>query len=100
MAHWHDFNPWAHDLVYLASLEEAEALSDRDAEHWLRQSQISGTPGKLDAYLLRDGPLSRGPREFNLGIRWGKEPEEYFSPWIKDTDLAMQLWLKYGGDPR
>lgn len=101
MAHWHDFNPWAADLIYLPSLEEAAALtngpSDKMIEWWLKESKLHGTLGKLDPYLLRDGPLSRGPREMHLGIRWGKEPWEYFSPHVEHQERALELFLKYGG---
>jgi hypothetical protein len=116
MAHWHDFNPWSKELIYLPSLEEAaecclvggETLqeangqvvpytAERLIDHWLHTSQIYGTPGKLDAYLLRDGPLSRGPREMHCGVRWGAQPEQYFSPWVKNQARALELFRKYGG---
>lgn len=114
MAHWHDYNPWATELVYLPSLEEAAAcaaggtigLGDGTSlpydteylvKHWLHTSAIRGTAGKLDAYLLRDGPLSRGRREMHLGIRFGKEPEEYHSPMVQNQALALELYHKYGG---
>lgn len=76
MAHWHDFNPWAAELCYIPSLEEAAALvyekSDRIADlvsHW---KQSGGN--KLDAYILSQPSGWRA-----LGIRFGKEPEQYFS---------------------
>jgi len=115
MAHWHDFNPWASELVYLPSLEEAAQciaggeITDLGSgvkylydipyivERWQEQSVLYGTPGKLDAYLLRDGPRSQRKREMHLGVRWGKEPEEYFSPYIRHQALALELYFKYGG---
>ena len=119
MAHWHDFNPWAHELVYLPTLEEAARVCTREGDtirltdgnvvphdvafkvkHWLDQSIRYDTPGKLDAYLLCDGPLSirwAGPREFHCGVRWGREREQYFSPMVQDEALAKALFLKYGG---
>jgi hypothetical protein len=113
MAHWHDFNPWAAELVYLPSLEEAAlcceggmiSVDDKSVPydvqfivtHWLHQSVLCETAGKLDAYLLRDGPLSKGERYMHLGVRWGKEPEEYFSPHVCHQEYALMLYLKYGG---
>jgi hypothetical protein len=107
MAHWHDFNPWAAELIYLPSLEEAQSVCvpDGQIERWLHTSKLYGTPGKLDAYLLRDGPLSRHTREMHLGVRYGPEGSQYFSPYVPGGGemyenmqaKALELYFKYGG---
>jgi hypothetical protein len=99
MAHWHDFNPWATEVVYIPSLEEIAACLERpeqQIQRWKEQAvRYNGDERLLDAYILRDGIRAR-VRECHVGIRWGKSPEQYFSPYVADQSIALLLWKKFG----
>lgn len=91
MAHWHDFNPWADNVIYLPDLAELSACLNPDQplsqlERWERERDAR----LLDAYIL---PQPDG--QHSCGIRWGKEGEEYYSPYI-DPYIASLLISKYG----
>lgn len=112
MAHWHDFNPWANSIVYIPSLEElAECVAggtihilaenktvpynvDYLVEHWQNEARIMGTPNKLDAYIL---PQPNG--DHSVGVRYGKEASEYFSPMNRNKEKTQELLNKYKGRP-
>lgn len=83
MAHWHDFNPWATHLIYVPSIAEA-----KDAQYENYVFHYYGVA--VDAYIL-----AQPSGQHSLGIRYGKEPEDYLSPPIAQ-DKAEQLIKKYG----
>lgn len=82
MAHWHDFNPWAANLVYLPSILEAlgEAAENRIFADYGQQ---------VDLYLLRSPEGAH-----SCGIRYGRELHEYLSPAINAAH-AETLLRKY-----
>jgi hypothetical protein len=98
--HFHDFNPWANTLIYLPDLEEfLEALPDDEVRVYSEegtsriarnrtqyQNQITSLK-KYDLYVLKDG---------ELGVRFGKEGNQYLSPY-SDKEKAKALWAKYSG---
>ena len=89
MAHWHDYNPWANTVVYLPDIDELSACLDplnptKHKDRWLERGN------KLDAYLL---PQPSGYHD--IGIRYGKEGSEYYSPYCHPA-MARLLLLKYG----
>lgn len=95
MAHWHDFNPWAAELIYIPNEYDAawmiqhSVIPSEEIEAWYKRSP------KIDIYMLYDGPLTQGfTREHHLGIRYGKEEREYIPPYI-DQRRARLVWKKY-----
>jgi hypothetical protein len=113
MAHFHDFNPWADRIVYVPNLEEFAACLDiigksclriypggreqrfimtvkREIANWRLASKHRGNRGKLDAYIL---PQPSGSH--SVGIRYGKEPSEYYSPEPNQAKIK-KLLNKYG----
>ncbi len=92
MAHWHDFNPWSCKAIYLPDLEELVHCLYPQGRHPVSPFDILAqwqSHKKLDAYLL---PQSEG--QFLCGLRYGKEPHEYYSPLI-DRFIGQLLFDKY-----
>ena len=113
MAHWHDFNPWAAEIVYLPSMEEfalchgglnkiwdcsatggsAEELMTMDKliDHMLNNARIKQdtTDPKVDPYILPQ-PTGR----HSLGLRIGPNPEDYHSPDC-NREIAAYFIRKY-----
>lgn len=90
MAHWHDFNPWAAVLVYLPDLDELSACLDpadprRQIKRWEKERGLT----TLDAYII---PTPSAV--YSCGIRWGAEPESYYSPYINPY-IGSLLVTKY-----
>jgi hypothetical protein len=93
MAHWHDFNPWAAHLIYVPDLEEfidAVGYSEDKRRELLKYWQSAG---KIDCYVLPSLKLAHGHHE--MGIRYGKEGQEYSSPY-GNHDKLQKLIDKYG----
>lgn len=89
MAHWHDHNPWANEIVYLPDIEELSHCLDPHRP--LRLINTIASYGKrFDAYIL---PSPTGYH--SCGIRFGAEGHEYLSPPI-DRFIADLLLSKYG----
>jgi len=93
MAHWHDFNPWAAEVVYLPNLEELSAClcpaePSRQVKRWL-----SNHGNKLDAYIL---PSPTG--QHSCGVRYGVDGGDYYSPHINPY-IADLLLSKYRSKP-
>ena len=89
MAHWHDFNPWADRLIYVPDLEEfLECLYYPDnAQHY--RDKCTHYYDKVDAYiLLQPSGMHSG------GIRYGREGNEYLSPYMNSAALE-RLARKY-----
>lgn len=86
MAHWHDNNPWSAHLVYISEPGELEALTE--GRYSLDELQKQGHP-KLDIYLIPNFSFYH-----SLGIRYGREPNEYYSPWA-NQEIAERLLWKY-----
>jgi hypothetical protein len=86
VAHWHEHNPWADDVVYIP-LELAASFCRyswpwRDTvQHWRQYGN------KLDAYIL---PQPSGLH--CLGVRFGPEGPDYISAY-GDEDL-LDAYLK------
>lgn len=95
MAHWHDFNPWADVIIYLPDLDELSACLDprepkRHRLRWEYEQGIRGCdPRFLDAYIL---PQPSGLHD--VGVRYGKEGSEYYSPYM-DPYITNLLYDKY-----
>lgn len=90
MALWHDFNPWADRLVYLPDLAELSACLDPlHAERHLIRWQAEHKSA-MDAYIIS---AAQG-RLHSCGIRYGKEGEQYYSPYI-NSYVAELLLAKY-----
>lgn len=81
MAHWHDFNPWARNCVYISEEEMREVLG----ESW-PDEMLSAYGTRLDAYII---PQPDG--RYSFGIRYGKEGGDYLSPVIyrEEGDAIM-----------
>ena len=90
MAYWHEVNPWRDDVVYVPLAELAACLegdSERKMARWQHTSEVYGTPGQLDAYIL---PQPSGLHD--AGVRYGAEGSQYFSPYVqRHTDLQKLL---------
>jgi hypothetical protein len=118
MAHWHDFNPWANEVIYLASMEEYAHCHDNLNQFTLvlhtdgtqtrerltseliielalnnaKIRQATNNP-KVDAYIL---PQPSGYH--SLGLRVGPEGSDYISPPC-NQEIANLYIKKYGGKP-
>jgi hypothetical protein len=94
--HWHRYNPWRDDLVYIPVERLAECvvggtINGKTPEDLVKRWHQNGRD-KLDAYIL---PQPSG--EHDLGVRYGKEPEEYYSPPnhnIERTEYLLALYRK------
>jgi len=84
--YWHDVNPWADSVVYVPIERLAECVAGGtisiystgvvvpyDVAYVLQHFAQSGN--RLDAYIL---PQPSG--DHSLGVRYGAEGSEYFSP--------------------
>ena len=84
--YWHDVNPWADSVVYVPIERLAECVAggtiydspnDRVVPYdvaWVLKHFAQGG-NRLDAYIL---PQPSG--DHSLGVRYGAEGSEYFSP--------------------
>ena len=85
MLYWHEYNPWANDIIYIP-LETAAELcsyswpSYETLWHWKQYSD------KLDAYIL---PQPSG--DHSVGVRYGKEGNEYLSPYANSVKVSQFL---------
>lgn len=95
--HWHAFNPWADKVVYVPIERLAECVAGGtvfisaenrsvpfDVEYLLNQWR-NGRP-LLDAYIL---PQPEG--RHSVGVRWGVEGGDYFSPYNANPELTQML---------
>ncbi len=107
--HWHDVNPWKDDVVYVPIERLAECVAGGMVEHldtgkvephdvayvlrgWQRTSEMrDGAP--LDAYIL---PQPDG--HHSLGVRYGAEGSEYYSPHNAHPEKTNALLAEYGGN--
>jgi hypothetical protein len=83
MPHFHDYNPWAHKIIYVPSI--AEVVGPLYEDYVFREYGQ-----KVDAYIL---PQPSGIHCF--GIRYGQEENEYLSPYA-EPGLLQVLVAKYG----
>ena len=98
MAHWHDYNPWARSVLYLPDLNELSAcLNPIHPNDSFCRWERDHPNGRLDAYLLKDGPNAT-VREIHCGIRFGAAAHEYYSPPINQF-VANLLHNKYERNP-
>jgi len=99
--HWHDQNPWRDQITYvpierLAECAAGGTILDVDGVvrpynvAWLLAHWAQGGRDRLDAYIL---PQPNGLH--SLGVRWGAEGGEYFSPHNAHPDLAQALLAEY-----
>jgi len=99
----HCENPWADCAVNVPLHELAEALASddlcglidgssevMDAQHYLRHWTQGGD--KLDAYILE--PCGEPP-DFSVGVRYGNEGSQYFSPYARNSAKVRVLYEKY-----
>ena len=103
MTHWE--NPWADCAVNVPLHELAEALASddlcgmpdgsrevMDAGHYLRFFAQGGD--KLDAYILE--PRSDAhDYDFSVGVRFGNEGNQYYSPYARNSVPIRVLYEKY-----
>jgi hypothetical protein len=98
---WHDVNPWADQIVYVPAEELAEAIAGGSTrlgslagpivpydaafilERWRRHPAI-------DAYIL---PQPEG--RHSVGVRYGAEGSEYYSPHNQNPEKVQALLEKY-----
>ena len=100
MPHWHDVNPWRDDVVYVPLTELAACAAGGtiqksgggsepyDVARVLKHLRQNGD--KLDAYIL---PQPSG--NHSLGVRYGAEDHEYYSPRNANPELTQQLLERY-----
>jgi hypothetical protein len=99
--HWHDQNPWRDQIVYvpierLAACVAGGTVLDVDgvvrpySVAWLLAHWAQAGRDKLDAYIL---PQPDG--RHSLGVRWGAEGPEYFSPHNAHPEKTLALLAEY-----
>lgn len=99
MPHWHKYNPWKNDIVYISLEEAAECCEgglislgvhndnvtvQRDKWFLFQQWKLVGD--KLDAYIL---PQPSG--DHCIGIRYGKKDYQYLSPGIQNMQNLRKI---------
>lgn len=90
--YWDKHNPWRDRLIYLPDLKELSACirpsdPDKQYRHWLDYHQLM-----VDAYII---PAQEGAYCHSIGIRYGAEGPEYYSPHV-NMYISSLLLLKYG----
>jgi hypothetical protein len=99
--HWHDQNPWRDKIVYVPIERLAECVAggtilDVDGVvrpynvAWLLAHWAQGGRDKLDAYIL---PQPSG--DHSLGVRYGAEGSEYYSPYNRNREKTLALLAEY-----
>ena len=94
--HWHDQNPWRDKVVYVPIERLAECVAGGNIKTadgvvpydvaWLLKHWAQCGRDKLDAYIL---PAPSG--NHSLGVRWGAEGPEYYSPHNEHPAKAQAL---------
>jgi hypothetical protein len=95
--HWHQHNPWNDQIVYVPIERLAECCAGGTILDvggvvrpydvaWLLAHWASCGRDKLDAYIL---PQPNGLH--SLGVRWGAEGSEYFSPHNANPGMTRKL---------
>ena len=88
MAHWHSYNPWADKLVYVPDLYElAQCVSTDPSDTKYRWLQLGPL---IDAYIL---PQESG--DHSIGIRYGRELDQYHSPFVQFPDKLKALLQRH-----
>lgn len=87
--YWDKHNPWRDRAVYLPDLNELSACinplaPDDNYNRWLHHYKLM-----VDAYIL---PAESGFH--SVGIRYGAEGHEYYSPHV-NMSISSLLLLKY-----
>lgn len=83
--HWHEYNPWAADIIYVR-LDELAAVcgyswpAEETLEHWHQYGE------ELDAYIL---PQPSGMH--SIGVRFGPRGEDYLSPYADQEKLKKLM---------
>jgi hypothetical protein len=102
--HWHEHNPWADSVVYVPIERLAECVAGGtiavsgggsepyDVARVLQHFQQVGRD-KLDAYIL---PQPDGVH--SLGVRYGAESSEYYSPHNAHPELTQALLEEFSPD--
>ena len=100
--HWHDQNPWRDQIVYVPIERLAECVAGGTIrigmdgpvvpydvafvlQHWAGNGR-----DRLDAYIL---PQPNG--RHSIGIRYGAEGSEYFSPHNANPEKTAALLAEY-----
>lgn len=105
MPHWHEHNPWKDKVVYvpLERLAECAAggkvsykgnIVDRTPEFLVSHWHRAVGKDKLDAYIL---PSPNGLH--SIGIRYGAEGWEYYSPHNNNPAVTDALLKEYQNAP-
>jgi hypothetical protein len=95
--HWHEHNPWADLVVYVPIERLAECVAGgtvREVDGSVVAYDVArvlkhfrqGERSKLDAYIL---PQPSGSH--SLGVRYGAEGSQYYSPYNAHPELAQAL---------
>ena len=102
--HWHEQNPWRDRIVYVPIERLAECVAGGTIldhgvvkpydvawclAHWRQVGR-----DKLDAYIL---PQPGG--DHSLGVRWGADGPEYYSPHNAHPDKTAALLAEFQGLP-
>ena len=98
--YWHKHNPWAAHVVYVPieklarcvaggtiGLQDGTSVSYDEA--WVLRHWAQGGD-RLDAYIL---PQPSG--NHSIGIRYGSQGSEYFSPHNAHPELTKKLLEEY-----
>jgi hypothetical protein len=98
--HWHEQNPWRDQIVYVPIERLAECVAGGDIfDHgvvkqydvaWLLAHWRHGGRDRLDAYIL---PQPGG--QHSLGVRWGGDGPEYYSPHNAHPEKTAALLAEY-----
>lgn len=87
--YWHEHNPWKERIVYLPDIKEVSACINPEKPFYYYEKCLHIHDLRVDAYVLEQ---SSGFHE--VGIRYGAEPSEYYSPHINHyiSDLLLKKY--------
>jgi hypothetical protein len=102
--HWHRQNPWRDQITYVpierlaacvagGTILDADGVVRRYSVAWLLAHWAQAGRDRLDAYIL---PQPDG--RHSLGIRYGAEGSEYFSPHNAHPDKTRALLAEFHSD--
>jgi hypothetical protein len=100
--HWHDVNPWRDQIVYVPIERLAECVAGGTIFDsrigkavpydvaWLLAHWGQGGRDRLDAYIL---PQPDG--RHSIGVRWGADGPEYYSPHNAHPERTAALLAEF-----
>lgn len=82
--HWDTVNPWRKKIIYVDFHTWLKLIHADSRDHYCERYEYYD--GKVDCYIL---PQPSG--DHSIGMRYGADGPEYFSPMCADKELATSI---------